>query len=205
MSKKIFINSELFWSILKRFLVIYLAVLIPVYWCHYGPQNFLWLSDFGLFLTTIGLWLNSGLLISMAAVGVMAVELAWNVDYFIDIFFKVNLIHLSDYMFDCSYPVLLRGLSLFHVFTPIIWVLYLMQYGYNRRAIYYFTALYWASLIFIYFFTDPKENISWVFWSQVYSVNYISEPMWVVTLFICFPLLIFFPTHYIFTKLFKKA
>lgn len=200
-----FIDSNFFWQSLKIFLTLYISILIPVYWYYYGPQNFLWLSDFGLFLTVAALWLDSGLLMSMAAVGVMVVELAWNIDFFLELCCNMNPIHLSDYMFNASYPLVLRLLSLFHVITPVIWIFYLKKNCYDTRALYYFTVLYWVSLFFIYFFTNPTENISWVFWPQVYSVNYIPEKFWIVCLFIFFPSLIFFPTHYIFKRFFKAC
>ena len=69
--------------ILNISLTLFIIVLIPVYWKTYGPQNFLWLSDIGLFLTVLALWLKSSLLISMACVGVLFIELLWANDRYV--------------------------------------------------------------------------------------------------------------------------
>jgi hypothetical protein len=197
------LQHDLFFRYLKIILTIFISILVPVYARYYGLQNFLWLSDIGLFLTVASLWLNSILLMSMAAVGVLAVELAWIVDFFCGLVLKIRLSDLTDYMFDNANPIFLRALSFFHLVTPPIWIVYLARYGYERRAVYYFTVIYWIALFATYFFADQHENINWVFCPQKYSTMHISEPLWLLILFVGFPLLIFLPTHYCFTKLFK--
>ena len=196
-------NKALFWKLVTGALTIFGCFLIPVYWGCYGIENFLWLSDVGLFLTIIGLWAHSRLLISMAAVGVLALELVWNVDFFAQLIFNVQLIHLADYMFDGTYSLTLRGLSLFHVFMPLVWIAYLKQYGYDKRALYYFTILYWLILSVTYFFTSHQENINWVFLPQAYALTWISPLAWCALLFISFPLLVFLPSHYVYKKIFS--
>ncbi len=196
----------MFWLIVKLLLTLFTVFLIPLYWRAYGPQNFLWLSDIGLFLTVLALWTQSPLYMSMAAVGVLALELVWNIDFFLGFFLHVPIIGLADYMFDHKqYSRLLRGISLFHVFMPIIWILYLVEYGYDPRALYYFTLLYWIILTITYCYTLPKENINWVFYPQQHGIKNISPNVWLAVLAIGFPLLIFLPTHYLCLVLFKAA
>lgn len=48
-----------------------MAVLIPVYWKTYGPTNFLYFCDIALIMTLFALWLESALLVSAAAVGIV--------------------------------------------------------------------------------------------------------------------------------------
>ncbi len=191
------------WRSVKYLSTFFILILIPVYLHYYGPFNFLWLSDIGLFLTVIGLWTHRPIFISMATVGVIITELAWNVDYFYELLTGTTIIRLSDYMFDSAYPVLLRGISLFHVATPIIWICYLARYGYDRRAFWYMTLLYWIVLLVTYLYTEPSQNIDWVFLPQVYCClpEFVARA-WVVILFVGFPLLLFAPTHYVCTKLF---
>jgi hypothetical protein len=43
----------------------FMAVLIPVYWAHYGPTNFLYFCDVALLLTLVGVWTESARLISL--------------------------------------------------------------------------------------------------------------------------------------------
>ena len=42
---------------LKISYTLFIFILIPVYWTHYGPGNFLWFSDIALFVTAATLWL----------------------------------------------------------------------------------------------------------------------------------------------------
>jgi len=175
------------WDSIKYFLTGFLIVLLPVYRRYYGTQNFLWLSDIGLFLTIIALWLQSTLIMSIAAVGLLAVELFWNVDFFAHLLFKKKISGLSDYMFDSKYPLSLRILSLFHIVIPSLWMVYFMHHQYDKHAICYFVPLYWVIITMTYWFTDPKENINWVF---VYKKRW-----WPLLLAVGFPLLIVLPTH----------
>jgi hypothetical protein len=68
---------------LRIALTIFVALLVPYYWHHYGWQNFFWLSDVALFLTLAALWRGIRLIISMMAIGVLPLELYWNVAFFI--------------------------------------------------------------------------------------------------------------------------
>lgn len=192
----------MYWIIIKILLSFFTLILIPIYWYFYGFKNFLWLSDIGLFLTVLALWSDSVLLMSIAAVEMFFFELVWNLDFYMMLFFNVSKIKLADYMFDSQYPVGLRLLSLFHVFLPIIWILYLYSFGYDANAIYYVIVLFWIILFFSYFFTDPSQNINWVFWPKMHNIK-ISQFTWLIILFITFPLLDFLPTHHVFLKLFN--
>ena len=58
------------------------AVILPVYAVRYGWRNYLWFSDIALVATAVALWLESALLASMMAVGVLLPELLWNVSFF---------------------------------------------------------------------------------------------------------------------------
>lgn len=191
------------WDLLTYFLTAFTAILIPTYWYYYGAQNFLWLSDISLFLTVAALWMHSPLLMSMAAVGILVLELVWNVDFFLHLLLNLKSIDLADYMFDRTYPLLLRAISLFHVLVPIIWIVYLAQFGYDERALYYFTGFYWVILLSTYFFTNPINNINWVFIPEAYKWEKITPRMWLIILFFGFPLFIFLPSHYILTMVFQ--
>lgn len=198
-------KKTLFWQLIKYLLIVFTLILIPVYWRNYGPLNFLWISDMGLFLTVLGLIFHESLLVSMAIVGAMVTELVWCIDYFAELLFGINIINLSDYMFDTNYSVGLRGLSLFHVAMPIIWFLYLIDYGYNRRAFWYMTFLYWIMILATYLCTEPAANINWVFLPLIKPELGIPLKVWVVILMIFFPLCIFLPTHYVCSRFFRKA
>lgn len=193
------------WLFLKYFLTLFSAVLIPVYWHKYGKQNFLWLSDVSLFLTLASLWIGSPLYISIAACGIGLMELVWNIDFFLNFIFHQRSIRLADYMFDNRYSYWLRGLSLFHIAVPLAWILYLSEFGYDQRAIYYFTALYWIIIPITYNFTQPQDNINWVFVPQVRKIQTITPLTWVIMLMIGIPTFVALPTHLVLKALFHPA
>ena len=58
------------------------AVILPVYALRYGWRNYLWFSDIALVTTGVALWLESALLASMMAVGVLMPELLWSASFF---------------------------------------------------------------------------------------------------------------------------
>src|SRR5688572_15241954 len=115
---------------------LFVAVLIPIYWKKWGPANFLWFSDVALFAMLIAVWLESNLLASMMAIGVLVPEIAWNVGYFFRLITGHKTFSLTDYMFDSSRSLFLRSLSLFHVFIPpiIIWMLW--KLGFREDALF---------------------------------------------------------------------
>lgn len=192
----------MYWIVIKFLLSFFMIILIPIYWYFYGFKNFLWLSDIGLFLTVLALWTNSVLMMSIAAVEMFFFELIWNLDFWMILFFDISKIKLADYMFDSQYPIGLRLLSLFHIFMPIIWISYLYSFGYDANAIYYAIFLFWIILLLTYFFTDPSQNINWIFWPKVHNIR-ISQFAWLLLLAIGFPLFDFLSTHYLFLKLFN--
>src|SRR5207253_147768 len=84
---------------LKVCFSVFLAVLVPVYWCFYGPANFLWFSDIALLVTLATLWLESRFLASMQAVSVVILDLLWVVDFVVRLVGGVHLTGITAYMF----------------------------------------------------------------------------------------------------------
>jgi hypothetical protein len=141
---------------------VFLAVLVPVYWAHYGPRNFLWFSDIALLGSGLAVWLESPLLASMMALAVLLPELAWNLDFFGRLLTGHSMFGMSAYMFDRGLPRYLRALSLFHVLLPI-WLLWLVaRLGYDRRAWAWQSLLAAIVLPVTYWLTEPAENVNWV-------------------------------------------
>lgn len=137
---------------------LFVAVLTPFYWLRYGPGNFLWFSDIALFALLIVLWTGNRLLYSMMAVGVLPLELAWNIDFLT----RGRLTGLAAYMFDPQEPAHMRVLSGFHLFLPVLIVYMLVRQGYDRRAFKAQTVFAWVVLLASYWLTRPEKNINWV-------------------------------------------
>jgi hypothetical protein len=65
---------------LKLAYTTFMALLVPVYWHYYGPTNFLYFCDVALLITLVGIWIESPFLVSMCAVGILALEALWVAD-----------------------------------------------------------------------------------------------------------------------------
>jgi hypothetical protein len=189
---------------IKNALQIFLIILVPVYWYKYGFANFLWLSDVGLFLTFIGLAYKSRLAMSMALVGVFLYEVAWIIDFIYHLSFGESILSIANYMFDPSLAIWLRGLSLFHLATPIIWLYYAKKWGYDPKAFYYFLILFWLDLIAVYLFTNPSDNINWVFMPYVYNWQIFTPSLWLIFCMLLVPCFVFWPMHFLGMRFFKK-
>ena len=141
---------------------LFLAVLVPAYWAHYGPRNFLWFSDIALLGSGLAVWLENSLLASMMALAVLLPELAWNLDFFGRLLTGRSMLGMSAYMFDRALPRYLRALSLFHVLLPV-WLLWLVaRLGYDRRAWACQSLLAAIVLPLTYGLTERDENVNWV-------------------------------------------
>src|SRR5260370_23886993 len=92
----------------------FVIVVVPMYWRHDGTRNFLWFSDLALCALCAALWFDSALLVGMAAIGVLALEIAWSIDFLCG----GRPLHLAGYMFEAGKPLYLRALSLFHLAMP---------------------------------------------------------------------------------------
>jgi hypothetical protein len=181
----------------------FMAVLVPVYWHHYGPTNFLYFSDLALFFALFAMWLENPLLASMPAVGVLAAESLWLVD-FLAHFAGMRLTGMSDYMFDAGYPLYLRALSLFHVFMPFLLLYLVAKLGYDGRALWSWTVLAWVVLLVCYFFIPAPTpnpgpepvNINYVYgFSDKAAQTWMPQWAWLLLLMIGMPLLLFAPVH----------
>jgi hypothetical protein len=138
----------------KVVVTVFLAVFVPVYWRTYGVTNFLWFCDAALILTVVGMCLESSLLISMCAVGILIPQCLWLADFGCSLL-GFRLLGLTGYMFDSRLSLFTRGLSLFHGWLPLLLVWLLFRLGYDKRALSAWTALAAGLLFVCYFFTPP--------------------------------------------------
>src|SRR5262245_27396503 len=84
---------------LKLVYTAFMAVLVPVYWSYYGPSNFLYFCDVALFLTLVGIWIESPLLASMCAIGITVPQMVWVID-FIGSAIGTPVVGMTAYMFE---------------------------------------------------------------------------------------------------------
>lgn len=189
--------------IFKILFTLFVLILVPVYWQVYGLQNFLWLSDVGLFLTTLSIWFNSSLLMSMAIIGIFPFEVMWNLEFFSKILTGYSLTGIANYMLNPEYPIILKILSLFHIFLPFIWLWYLIKIGYNKSGFKFASILVGIILVLTYFFSTPERDINRIFLAKVYHWP-IPEWLWLIFLIFGYPLIVFYPVHKLLGYLISK-
>jgi len=173
----------------------WMAVWIPVYWMHAGPTNFLWLCDVANFLIALALWLESPLLISAQAVGVLFVQIVWCGDYFGRLLLGRHLLGGTEYMFDEAKPLYLRLFSLFHVAMPPLLLWAVKRLGYDRRGWLLQTAVTWVLLPATWLVVAPDRNINWVWKPFGKPQELLAPPLYLLALCLLYPLLLYLPTH----------
>ena len=187
---------------LKIAYTLFVLVLIPIYLKHWGAGNFLWFSDIALFGTLLALWLESGVIASMMAISVLLPEVVWNVGFFGRLLTGKNIGSLAAYMFDSSKPLYVRSLSLFHVVLPVLLIWLVHKLGYAAHAWFGQTLLAWIVLPITYLFTDPKENVNWVYGPSSKPQTVIPERWYLLLVMLFFPLFVYLPTHLILRAVF---
>lgn len=185
---------------LKVAYTLFLAVLVPAYWVHYGPRNFLWFSDIALLGAGAALWLESPLLASMMMLAVLLPECAWNLDFFGRLLTGHRMFGMSAYMFERERPRFIRALSLFHVPLPVGLVWLVHRLGYDRRAWLGQSLLALVVLPVSYWLTDPAENVNWV---HGLGAPQRRLPPWLylALLIVAFALVLYLPPHLLFVYL----
>ena len=117
----------------------FVAVLVPYYWYAYGPTNFLYFCDTALLLTTVAIWLESPLLASACAIGILIPQAVWVVD-FLGSLLGAAPIGMTAYMFNPKLSLFTRGLSFFHFWLPFVLVWLVWKLGYDKRGLPLWTA-----------------------------------------------------------------
>lgn len=183
----------------------FMAVLVPVYWVHYGPANFLYFCDVALFLTLAAVWTERPIFASMAAVGVLVPQLLWCVDLALHLA-GFDYAGMTNYMFDAAKPLYLRLLSLFHGWLPFMLIFIVARLGYDRRALKGWTiAAILLCLIGYFLLPAPGEvpaggkdavNVNYVFGiSETKAQTWMSPHLYFVGWIATLILICYLPAH----------
>src|SRR5690348_1689969 len=198
---------------LKLAYTAFMAVLIPVYWTNYGPTNFLYFCDIALLITLVAMWIESPLLASMCAVGIIGSQTLWVIDFVLNIF-GLKLTGLTDYMFMADHSLFLRSLSLFHGWLPFLLIYLVWRLGYDGRALPAWTLIAWALVLISFFFMPPPRpepgltpvNIDYVWgFSDTEAQHWMEPAMWVAALMILLPAVLYVPVHFLLRRLMPRA
>ncbi len=190
----------------------FMIVLVPVYWVNYGPTNFLYFCDTALLITLIGIWIESPLLASMCAVGIIGSQTLWVIDFVLNIF-GIKLTGLTDYMFMADHSLFLRSLSLFHGWLPFFLVFLVWRLGYDGRGLPAWTVVASGLILISFFFMPPPRpdpglepvNIDYVYgFSDTEPQHWMPPGLWLVGLMILMPLVLYLPAHLLLRRVMPK-
>lgn len=173
---------------------LWLAVWAPLYWRQYGPQNFLFFCDIGNILIGIGLWLESALIFSWVACGLLLFQSLYAIDLVAAVLTRHHFIGGTEYMFDPHLPIVIRLLSLFHVVTPPLLLWALWRLSYDRRGWKLQTLTTWI-LVPINYFWRPEQDVNWARGLFFHAQHFIPGWTYLVIYLLVVPLCIYLPTH----------
>ena len=173
---------------------VWLIVWAPLYWRQYGAQNFLFFCDIGNVLIGIGLWLESSLIFSWVACGLMLFQTIYTVDLAGALLFRGHLIGGTEYMFDPHLSLFIRLLSLFHVVAPPLLLWAVWRLGYDRRGWKLQTLTLWVVVPMNYFWR-PEQNVNWARGPFFRAQHVVAGWIYLLAYLVLVPLCVYFPTH----------
>jgi hypothetical protein len=179
---------------LKVLWTAWVLVWAPIYWTQYGAQNFLFFCDLGNILIAIGLWLESSLIFSWQACGLLLFQTLFIIDLVGAVLSGRHLIGGTEYMFNPQIALTVRLLSLFHLVAPplLLWVIW--RLGYDSRGWKLQTLTTWV-VIPINYFWRPQYDVNWARGLGFREQHAIPGWAYLMTYLIAVPAVVYFPTH----------
>ncbi len=99
----------------------------------------------------------------MALISVGLIEFCWIGGFLLGILWGGDPpVGIVAYMFDPGIPLFIRGLSLYHLFLPIILFWMVWRLGYDRQAWREWLPIGWAVLLVTRWVVEPDQNVNWV-------------------------------------------
>jgi hypothetical protein len=173
---------------------IWLIAWAPMYWRQYGAQNFLFFCDIGNVLIGVGLWLESPLIFSWAACGLLVFQTIYTVDLVGALFAPRHSFGGVDYMFDPGLPLAVRLLSLFHVVTPPLLVWAIWRLGYDPRGWKLQTLMTWV-VIPVNYLWRPRDDVNWARGLFFHEQQVMPGWAYLLLYLTVVPLCVYWPTH----------
>src|SRR5947209_14374106 len=178
---------------------VWVLVWAPLYVRQYGSQNLLYFCDLGNILIAVALWLESPLIFSALACGLLLFQALYTVDLAGALISDRHMIGGTEYMFDPHVPLSIRLLGLFHVATPPLLIWAIRRIGYDPRGWKLHTALTWI-VVPINYFWRPEMDVNWARGLFFREQHLVPGPIFLVIYLAFLPLLVYFPTHLILNR-----
>ena len=197
---------------LKLFLVAFSLTLAVYNTVHQGVGSLFFFCNVALFVGTLGICLERALLVSMAAVGVVLIQLLWTVDLLLATA-DLSPLGMTDFMLSDNLSPLKKGLAMFHAWLPFVLLFAVSRLGYDARAFACWTVLTCALLAVSYLFLprppspphDPtlSVNVNFVFGLRMSGPQQrMPELAWLIGEMLFLTIAVFLPSHLAFTRLF---
>jgi hypothetical protein len=173
---------------------VWLLVWIPFYWHQYVVQNFFFFCDLGNFFIAAALWLESPLLFSMQACGLLLFQTLYSIDLIGAVLSGKHIIGGTEYMFDPHVPLPMRLLSLFHIVMPPLLLWAIWRLGYDPRGWKFQTLTAWI-VVPINYFWRPQFDVNWARGPFFREQHVVPGIVYLFFYLIAVPLLAYWPTH----------
>jgi hypothetical protein len=176
----------------------WVLVWAPLYWRQYGAQNFLFYCDLGNLLIALGLWLESRLIMSWQAVGLLLFQTLYSVDLLGAILLHRHPFGGTEYMFDTTIPIYVRLFGLYHLVVPVLLLWGVRRLGFDPNAWKWQAALTWI-VAPINFFWRPEYNVNF---ARGIGHEQHLMPSWLYLLgyLVVAPLAVYWPTGLLLQK-----
>lgn len=172
----------------------WVVVWAPVYWRHYGLQNFLFFCDLGNLFIAAGLWLESPLIFSWQATGLLLFQTLFTIDLAGALASGHHVIGGTEYMFDPNVALWIRLLGLFHVAALLLLLWAIWRLGYDRRGWKYQTLTAWI-VVPINYFWRPEYDVNWARGPFFQEQHAVPGFVYLLVYLIAIPATVYFPTH----------
>ena len=187
---------------LKLVWTAFVVLWAPPYWHQYGSQNFLFYCDLGNLLITLGLWLESPLILSWQAVGLLVFQTLYAIDLLGAFLFARHAFGGTEYMFDPAIPLFVRALGLYHIVVPPLLLWTVRRVGYDQNG-WKLQTLLMAVVVPINFFWRPQNNVN--FARGIGHEQHLIPPwLYLIGYLIVVPLVIYWPTHLALRRFFRR-
>jgi hypothetical protein len=173
---------------------VWLLIWIPVYGKQYGAQNFLYFCDLGNVLIAGALWMESSLIFSSQACGLLIFQTLYTIDLLFAAITGTHVLGATEFMFDPRVPLFVRLLSLFHVVTPPLLLWAIWRLGYDSRGWQLQTLLTWI-VVPINFFWHPQNDVNWARGPFFREQHLVPSFLYLAAYLVLVPLAIYWPTH----------
>jgi hypothetical protein len=199
---------------LKVFLVAFSLTLAVYNSLYQGLGSLLFFCNVALFVATAGIVMERTLPVSMAAVGVVLIQLLWSIDLLLTIA-NVSPLRMTAFMLSDHLSPFKKSLALFHTWLPFVLLFALSRLGYDGRALLWWTVLTCALLLVSYLFLPrppaPADNptlsvnINFVFGLKMSGPQQrVPEAVWLIGEMLFLLIALFLPAHLAFKRLFRR-